>query len=139
MIIFNNYFILQLSNTINIDEMSSIKFKIIKDNLSVFKRLARVSNIVTSKTLTNGVKIISQGETLILYFDQNIDLNEQKLKIEAKVKDISKKINSLKSKMKNKLFLKQAPKNIVEKEKKALKEHMIEFKKLNSILNSIKN
>ena len=124
---------------INIDEMSSIKFKIIKDNLSVFKRLARVSNIVTSKTLTNGVKIISQGETLILYFDQNIDLNEQKLKIEAKVKDISKKINSLKSKMKNKLFLKQAPKNIVEKEKKALKEHMIEFKKLNSILNSIKN
>jgi len=36
-------------------------------------------------------------------------------------------------------FLKNAPKQIVEKEKKALIDCKIELKKLNSILNSIKN
>ncbi len=40
---------------------------------------------------------------------------------------------------KNKSFLKKAPKQIVEKEKKVLIDCKIELKKLNSILNSIKN
>ncbi len=124
---------------INTEELSPSKFNIIKDNLDVFKRLGRVLNINKTKTARNGVKIIIQGETLTLYFDQNIDLNAQKIKIQIKVKDLDKEISKLTSKMKNKIFLKQAPKNIVEKEKKALKEHLIEFKKLNSILNSIKN
>ena len=39
----------------------------------------------------------------------------------------------------NKLFLQKAPKHIVEKEKIALIDYKIELKKLNSILNSIKN
>ncbi len=41
--------------------------------------------------------------------------------------------------MKNKSFLKKAPKQIVDNEKKTLIEYKFEFKKLNSILNSIKN
>ena len=41
--------------------------------------------------------------------------------------------------MKNKSFLKNAPKQIVDNEKKALIDYKIEVKKLNSILNSIKN
>ena len=43
------------------------------------------------------------------------------------------------TKLKNKSFLKNAPKSIVAKEKIALKDYKIELKKLNSILNSIKN
>ena len=39
----------------------------------------------------------------------------------------------------NKSFLKNAPKQIIQKEKKALIEYKIELKKLNTILNSIKN
>ena len=38
-----------------------------------------------------------------------------------------------------KSFLKKAPKQIVDREKKALIDYKIELKKLNSILNSIKN
>ena len=41
--------------------------------------------------------------------------------------------------MKNKSFLKNAPKQIVDNEKKALIDYKFELKKLNSILNSIKN
>jgi len=52
---------------------------------------------------------------------------------------VDQKIDGANYKLKNKSFLKNAPKQIVQKEKKALIEYKIELKKLNSILNSIKN
>ena len=124
---------------ISINELNSNKRSIIKDNLSVFKRLGRISNVSSSELNKNGVKIIVGGETITLYFDQNLDLNEQKQKISKKVKDLDQRIVGINSKFKNKSFLKNAPKQIVQKEKKALIEYKIELKKLNSILNSIKN
>ena len=105
----------------------------------VFKRLGRVANISSSKIAKNGVKIIAGGETVTLYFDQSLNLNEQRHKISSKVKDLENKINSTKNKLKNKSFLKNAPKQIVSRDKKALIDYEIELKKLNSILNSIKN
>ena len=68
-----------------------------------------------------------------------MDLTEQKQKILNKVKDLDNKINGINGKLKNRSFLKNAPKQVVEKEKKALIDYKIELKKLNSILNSIKN
>jgi len=120
-------------------ELNSNKISIINDNLDVFKRLGRVLNVSHSELDKNGVKIIVGGETVILYFDQNLDLNEQKQKISKKVKDLNYKINGISDKLKNKSFLKNAPKQIVEKEKKALIDYKVEHKKLNSVLNSIKN
>ena len=101
--------------------------------------MGRISNISHTKLNKNGIKIIVGGETLTLYFDQNLDLNEQKQKILYKVGDIERKVLGINDKLKNKSFLKKAPKNIVVKEKKALIDYKIELKKLNSILNSIKN
>ena len=83
--------------------------------------------------------MIVGGETVTLYFDQNLNLNDQKKKISNKVKNLEDKTASIKNKLKNKSFLKNAPKQIVQKEKKALIKYKIELKKLNSILNSIKN
>ncbi len=120
-------------------EISLNKLNIIKDNLIVFKRLARISEVSYSRLNKNGVKIVVSGETIILYFDQNLDLNEQKQKISKKVEDLNLKISKISDKLTNKSFLKNAPKQIVEKEKKAVLEYKIELKKLNSILNSIKN
>ena len=120
-------------------ELNSSKISIINDNLSVFKRLGRVSNVTSSELNKNGVKIIVGGETIILYFDQNLDLQEQKQKILNKVKYLNQQINRISEKMKNKSFLKNAPKQIVDNEKKTLIDCKFELKKLNSILNSIKN
>ena len=124
---------------ISINELTPNKAKIINDNLSLFKRLGRVSNIKKSQFDTNGIKIIAGKETVNLHFDQNLDLNAQKQKISSKVKDLDQKILKLNDKLINKSFLKNAPKQIVEKEQKALMDYKIELKKLNSILNSIKN
>ena len=124
---------------LSIVELSQDKKEVIKNNLNVFKRLGRVSNVINKQLNKNGVKIIVGKETVILYFDQNLDLNDQKEKISTKMKDLINKINKVGLKLKNKSFLKKAPKQIVENEKKALVNYEIELKKLNSILNSIKN
>ena len=72
-------------------------------------------------------------------FDQSIDLKEQKQKIFNKTEELKHKIFKMNEKLKNKSFLKNAPKQIVNNEKKALIDYKGELKKLNSILNSIKN
>jgi len=124
---------------ISTSELNSKKISLINDNLSVFKRLGRVTNVSNLKSNKKGVKIIVSGETVTLYFDQDLDLNEQKQKLSNKVKDLDKKIMSIKTKLKNKSFLKNAPKQIISRDKKALIDYETELKKLNSILNSIKN
>jgi len=124
---------------ISTSELDAKKVSLINDNLGVFKRLGRVTNVSNLKLDKNGVKIIVGGETIILYFDQNLDLNEQRQKLSSKVKDLDSKIISIKSKLKNKSFLKNAPKQIISRDKKALIDYDLELKKLNSILNSIKN
>jgi len=124
---------------ISTSELNSEKVKLINDNLIVFKRLGRVTNVSNSKLNKNGVKIIARGETVTLYFDQNLDLNEQKQKLSNKVKDLGNKIISIKTKLKNKSFIKNAPKQIISRDKKALIDCETELKKLNSIINSIKN
>ena len=109
------------------------------DNLNLFKRLGRVSNVFNKKIDKNGIKIIIGRETITLYFDQNLDLHGQREKISKKVKELDQKIYEIIGKIKNKSFLRYAPKQIVENKKKALIDYRIELKKLNSILNSIKN
>jgi valyl-tRNA synthetase len=124
---------------ISICDLKNDKKRVINDNLSVFKRLGRINNIHDNKIEKNGINIIVGSESIILYFDKNINLSEQKLKILNKIKDINNTISSLKKKLNNKSFLNNAPKAIVLKEKSYLANCIIELKKLNSIANSIKN
>ena len=124
---------------ISISELDSNKTKIINDNLVVFKRLGRISNINKSKIVEKGINIVVGIDVITLYFGKEIDLDEQKTKISKKANDLSLKLSALTQKLKNKDFLKNAPKSIVLKDKKSLVNGNIELKKLNSILNSIKN
>ena len=63
--------------------------------MEVFKRIGRVSDVSHSKLSKNGVKIIFGGETIILYFDQNLDLQEQKQKILNKVKNLNHQVDKI--------------------------------------------
>ena len=87
----------------------------------------------------NGINIIVGIDTISLYFDKDVNLFEQRSKLLGKTKDLESKISILMKKLENKSFLTNAPKNIVQKEKESLLQNNIELKKLNSILNSIKN
>ena len=123
---------------ISIDELSSSYKSIINDNSSLFKRLGRISSIYNSKINKNGIKIVVRGAAVTLHFDQNLDLAKQRQNISNRIKNLDEKVTQIEQKLKNKSFLKNAPKQIVEKDKKALVIYKFELKKLNSILNSIK-
>ena len=124
---------------ISIEDLSINKSNIIKDNIEVFKRLGRVTNIHNSKLNKNGINMIVDIDTVTLYFEDNINLNEQETKLERKIKELDTKISALNKKLKNSSFLENAPKIIIQKEKSSLQKYDIELKKLNSVLNSIKN
>ena len=47
-----------------------------------------------------GIKIIVGGETITLYFDQSLDLRDQRQKIFKKVADLDQKITGTISKVK---------------------------------------
>ena len=96
-------------------------------------------NIYDKKLSKNGVNIVIGSETVTLYFNDTVNLLNQKKKLSNKQKELENKVTNIKNKLKNKSFLKNAPKIIVVKEKKSLINYNIELKKLNSILNSINN
>ncbi len=86
-----------------------------------------------------GVNIIVGVESVTLFFDKDVNLSEQILKISNKIKNLDSKVLILVKKLENKSFIKNAPKSIVQKEKNSLTQYNTELKKLNSIFNSIKN
>ena len=66
-----------------------------------------------------------------------IDLNSQKERIQQKIESINKQLSSINNKLKNKAYVKNAPKEIVQNDKKLIKELTIEDEKLRSIVSSI--
>ena len=61
----------------------------------------------------------------------------QKLRISQKIENLNQQINALENKLKNKAYVNNAPKEIVQNDKKLLKELTIEDSKLRSIVSSI--
>ena len=119
-------------------EKSSKLKTIIKNNLTLFKHVGRVNDVLNSKKKDkNTIEILSLNEKVSLKFNEDIDLASQKQKISQKIDSLNKQINSIKNKLNNKAFLKNAPKDIVQNDKKLLKELTIEDNKLRSIVSSI--
>ena len=83
------------------------------------------------------IEILSQNEKISLNFNENIDLASQKNRISQKIENLNTQINALKNKLKNEAYVKNAPKEIVQNDKKLLKELTIEDSKLRSIVSSI--
>ena len=86
-------------------------------NELVIKRLGRVNNFLDEDMNKPSASLVITGNIYKLYFDQNVDLNlikQNLIKKQSKYKDEVDKINS---RLKNKDFVKRAPKHIVEQEK----------------------
>jgi len=124
---------------ISVEDLKKDKKDIINNNLDVFKRLGRVTNVHNAKLSKNGVNIIVGTDSVTLYLNESINLSDQKIKISKKISDLDTKVIGLKKKLENKSFLNNAPKDVIKKEKNLLLQYIIELKKLNSISNSIKN
>ena len=83
------------------------------------------------------IDILVLKEKISLKFSEEIDFISQRDKILKKLDDINNQIKILNNKLKNKAYLKKAPKEIVQNDKKLVKELTIEDTKLRSIVASI--
>ena len=119
-------------------EKSSKLNLLVKKNITLVKQVGRINNILeNTENNKNTIKILALNEKISLKFSENIDLISQKQSILQKLSNIEKQKNTIKNKLTNKAFLKNAPKNIVENDKRLLDELTIEDEKLRSIVTSI--
>ncbi len=112
--------------------------KLINSNLNLIKHVGRVKGITSNKKFDkNVVNILVLKEQLSLSFSEDVDLVSQKESILQKIDGINRLIEKLNNKLNNKAYVKNAPKEIVQNDKKQLKELTIEEGKLRSIVSSI--
>ena len=81
--------------------------------------------------------ILVLKENLSLNFNEDVNLRSQKERILQKIETINKQITILNNKLKNKAYVTNAPKKIVQNDKNLVKELTIEDEKLRSIVSSI--
>jgi valyl-tRNA synthetase len=101
--------------------------------------VGRVSGVLNNKIddKKNNIEILVLKEKLSLKFNEDIDFISQKQRIMQKIENLEKKIISLTNKLKNKAYLQNAPKEIVQNDKKLIRELTVEDNKLRSIVTSI--
>ena len=112
--------------------------KLINNNLNLIKQVGRVNSIIKNKKNDkNSIDILVLKEKLSLEFSEDVDLVSQKERILQKIESIKEQVERLTNKLKNKAYLKNAPKEIVQNDKRLIKELAIEDGKLRSIVSSI--
>ncbi len=112
--------------------------KLINKNLNLVKQVGRINSISKDKIDgKNSIEILVLKEKISLNFNEDVDLVSQKERILQKIENINKQILSLNDKLKNKAYLTNAPREIVQNDKNLVKELTIEDAKLRSIVSSI--
>jgi valyl-tRNA synthetase len=128
----------KLFNDIYFHEKKSKLKLLVKKNLTLFKQIGRINNILEKQeTDKNAIEILVLNEKISVKFNEDIDLASQKKNIFQKLANLEKKSHQLKNKLNNQAYLKNAPKEIVQNDKKLLSELTIEDAKLRSIVSSI--
>ena len=123
---------------ISFNEKSKKIKKLINKNFNLIKQVGRVNSITKSNFIDkNSIDILVLKEKLSLRFNEDVNLISQKERIFQKIENIKKQLDNLNNKLKNKAYLKNAPREIVQKDKKLVRELIVEDKKLRSIVSSI--
>ena len=110
----------------------------VNKNINLIKQVGRVNNVHTTKIRDkNSIDILVLKEKISLNFNEDVNLGSQKERILQKIETINKQITILNNKLKNKAYVTNAPKEIVQNDKNLVKELTIEDEKLRSIVSSI--
>jgi len=110
------------------------KSKLIDENSSYIKNSARVENIKIKPEIKEALKECASGiiNGIKFYIPLSgvIDVEEEKKRLEVKIKDLANKLNINNAKLKNKNFISKAPKEVVAKVREnnnSIKEAMTEL------------
>ncbi len=118
------------------------KTNIISKNNKYFKTMAKITNINCS----SDVKKPSQSSTAVindveffLPLEGLIDINIEVERLKMKISDIEARMKSVKKKLDNENFMKNAPKNVVEHEQSKYENYKNNYDKLIQNLSNLQN
>jgi len=119
--------------------MISKQKELIESQIEIIKKLGRCESVgfATSKP-KNSVSAVAGGTEIYVSLEGLIDVNVETARIKNEIKEVEKFITAIKKKLDNKDFVKNAPKEVVKKEKDKLKNQDGLLSKLKSQLNNLK-
>ncbi len=103
------------------------KEKLLKENEEIIKSLARLEKL----------EFVKSGAEISLYMDGAVDAVKEKSRLEKEIQELKKYIFSLENKLANTEFVKNAPNEIIDKEKDKLSEAKLKRAKLEEQLNKL--
>jgi valyl-tRNA synthetase len=102
---------------VSLSKIDRKKRDFFKKNETVLKKLGRISNFLNKDIDKPSALLVIKGNVLKLYFEESIDLNLIKENLLNKQSKYQAEMDKIQSRLKNKDFVKRAPKHIVEQEK----------------------
>ena len=106
-------------------------------NETVLKKLGRISNFLEKDINKPSASLVIKGNVLKLYFEESIDLNLIKENLLNKQSKYQVEMDKIHSRLKNKDFVKRAPKHIVEQEKSNYNNLQNDIKKISLTVKSL--
>lgn len=128
---------LEVSAMINIHEKDNEK--LLKDNESFIKRMARISDLKIGKIAkpkNSAVNVVGKTE-VYMPLQGLIDFEKEKARLKKEETRIENEMKSLAARLKDKNFLEKAPEDVVKKQKERKSELEVQIKKLKDNLKEI--
>ena len=115
--------------------------KIIQENMQYFQSLAKIVNISCGENIDkpsqSATSVINDVE-IFLPLANLINIEIEIERLQAKINDIQARMRSVKKKLDNSNFVKNAPQNIVEHEKNKFNMYNKDYEKLKINLSNLK-
>jgi len=114
------------------------KIELFEENKQIIKHLARLEEIKVTKSSNrpdNSVSFVESGVEVYIDLEGVVDFTKEKDRISKEVTRLNGYITGLEQKLSNKEFVKNAPSDIVQKEKEKLREGKEKLSKLEGQLN----
>jgi valyl-tRNA synthetase len=120
---------------------SKAKLKLIKENSALIINLARLEELNlldSSKRPSAAISAVAEETDVYVHFSGLLDIVSEQKKIKDKIGNLDRIIKSKEARLNNQEFIKNAPKEIVEKEKESKLALSDELKRLERMLSELR-
>ncbi len=117
------------------------KIGLLKENEAVIKGLARLESVKIEEKIAkpkNSIGFVESGIEVYIDLEGVVDAGKEQKRLEKEIVELKKYTGNLEKKLTNKEFIKNAPKEIIEKEKQKLSEAQEKLEKLQKQLTDLK-
>ena len=119
-------------------DKSNIHYEFLNKNFNIVSKLANVESLIEETgNEKNIITTVSKFFRISFVRDEKMDIQMQKSKLLKDLDSINKDLNRVESKLKNKKFLDSAPRDVIDRENRILKESKLIKENIESILRQL--